>query len=483
MKNHLSQKVNNRLFLFIHGYTGSTSDFSDLPKVLRDTFQAEVSYPLLPGHGTSIEDLVGLTYDDLFADIERTIQKAIHAHKQVVLVGISMGAQAALYFASKYPVKGVIAIAVTHELRFPFNLSCAGIMALFKKKWKKKFTPLEQEFRAVDSTISYDEMLADGWFISRKLRSLVKANARYIIQPVLFVHSAYERLANPSAITKLRRTIRGYVAVRLLENGSHNMFYSPANEDTVAHVIAFIKDMHLFAEGIEPTREKATAIIPAYNEAGRIAAVLATLSRIPSIDEIIVVDDGSHDGTADRVRAFPKVRLLANERNIGKGASMERGVQHAKNNVIFFCDADLIGFTVAHAEAIIRPVLDRTHDMFIGMRGNFMQRAVKLWGLNSGERALRREVWQTLPSYYKYRYRIEVGLNRHVVARNPQGLGWKIFDYGQPIKESKYGILKGTILRWWMNFDVLCAYLFYPFMAVWKKDAQLAEERVGQKEA
>lgn len=180
--------------------------------------------------------------------------------------------------------------------------------------------------------------------------------------------------------------------------------------------------------------------------------------------EIIVIDDGSDDGTAEAASRAGNVTVLVNEHNLGKAASMERGVRNATHEVIFFCDADLIGFTPEHAETIIRPVITGVYDMFIGMRGNFMQRAVRAWGLNSGERALRKTVWRRLPEYYKHRYRIEVGLNYYVKHHTRKGFSWRIFDYSQPIKESKYGVVRGTFLRWLMNFDVLCAYASSPLI-------------------
>ena len=448
MKNS-TERQSNREFIFIHGYTGSTSDFNALPELLARTFDARVSCPLLPGHGTSVRDLIGLTREDLFSPIESQIEEAVSNGKQVVLIGLSMGAQVALYLASKYRVRGVIAIGVTHQLRFPLNLPLVGLIGLVKRRWKKRLTTVERMFRAENKNIYYDEMLSDGWFIARTLRTLVSCRAHHIVQPVLFIHSKMERLANPSGILSLARLITGRSRIHLLENDSHNMLYSEAGTLAMTHIITFIEHMGLFHR--EPQKvtytEKVTAIVPAYNEGCRIGAVLTVLCRSHLIDEIIVVDDGSTDDTASTVRAFTRVTLIVNEQNIGKAGSMNIGVTWARNDVLFFCDADLMGFTTVHAEAIITPVLDGTHNMFIGMRGNFMQRAVTVWGLNSGERALRKHTWHTLPNYYKHRYRIEAGLNRHVTEHGAKGLAWKIFDYTQPIKESKYGIMRGTLLR------------------------------------
>jgi glycosyltransferase involved in cell wall biosynthesis len=90
-------------------------------------------------------------------------------------------------------------------------------------------------------------------------------------------------------------------------------------------------------------------IIPAYNESERLAFSLPKIldyvrkQELPS--EIIVVNDGSNDNTADVVRRFmalnPNVRLVENPGNRGKGYSVRNGMLHATADVMLFTDADL----------------------------------------------------------------------------------------------------------------------------------------------
>jgi len=88
-------------------------------------------------------------------------------------------------------------------------------------------------------------------------------------------------------------------------------------------------------------------VIPCYNEARRITPSLALLRAFvagwPVGDcEIILVDDGSTDGTAAIIqREGPEFRLLQNERNRGKGFSVRRGVLAAAGQYIFYTDADI----------------------------------------------------------------------------------------------------------------------------------------------
>src|SRR5690349_14230478 len=98
-----------------------------------------------------------------------------------------------------------------------------------------------------------------------------------------------------------------------------------------------------------------SAIIPAHNEGQTIAGVIAAMVGHPLIDEIIVVDDGSSDDTAERARAAGAT-VISLAKNSGKAAAMSRGVNAARNEIIFFADADLIGLTPEIVTRIVTKV-------------------------------------------------------------------------------------------------------------------------------
>ncbi|MEI7541930.1 MAG: dolichyl-phosphate beta-glucosyltransferase [bacterium] len=88
-------------------------------------------------------------------------------------------------------------------------------------------------------------------------------------------------------------------------------------------------------------------VIPAYNEEKRLPDTLKKLLKFVSSKkinaEIIVVDDGSKDDTAAVVLALknPKIKLIKNTKNMGKGFSVQNGVKNAKGDIILFTDADM----------------------------------------------------------------------------------------------------------------------------------------------
>lgn len=300
--------------------------------------------------------------------------------------------------------------------------------------------------------------------ISRKLSNLVEKDLKKIRCPLLMIHTEKEGLGDYKKVREIAARTRSELKEILILRGenNHNYYYSENRELIKDKIITFVKKNNLF--GKTKRIEKVTAIVPAFNEEKRITKVLQTLKKSKLINQIIVINDGSTDNTRKVVRKIKGIEYYENKENKGKGYSMDLGVKKSKNNIIFFCDADLKDFKEIHIKEIITPVLKGEYDMFIGTRSNFMQKTVKAWSLNSGERALRKEVWFNLPDFYKHRYRIEAGLN-YYVKHYKNGFGYKKLNYSQPTKESKYGLIKGTFLRWWMNLDVVTSYFSYSFIS------------------
>ncbi|MEZ4367610.1 MAG: glycosyltransferase family 2 protein [Kofleriaceae bacterium] len=116
-------------------------------------------------------------------------------------------------------------------------------------------------------------------------------------------------------------------------------------------------------------------VVPAYNEAQRIAptlrALAAHLAAQPLTWELVVVDDGSTDGTAALVRALApalgSVRVLVQPRNRGKGAAVRVGMLAARGRVRVMCDADG-SMPADELPKLLAPLLAGTADVAIGSR-------------------------------------------------------------------------------------------------------------------
>ena len=122
---------------------------------------------------------------------------------------------------------------------------------------------------------------------------------------------------------------------------------------------------------MEPTY---SIVIPAYNESARLGATLGkVLAYVHSKQwdaEVIVVNDGSRDNTADIVKSFaekdPALRLVENPGNRGKGYSVRNGMLNARGRVVLFTDADLSS-PIEEAPKLFH-ALDAGADIAIGSR-------------------------------------------------------------------------------------------------------------------
>jgi glycosyltransferase involved in cell wall biosynthesis len=119
---------------------------------------------------------------------------------------------------------------------------------------------------------------------------------------------------------------------------------------------------------------KLSVVIPAYNEELRIEKTLLSVSEFlknQSFDyEILVINDGSHDNTAGLVQkleaAIPKLKLVNNKDNHGKGWVTKQGMLEASGDVRLFMDAD--NSTKVEEVAKFLPFFDQGYDLVIGSR-------------------------------------------------------------------------------------------------------------------
>jgi len=119
--------------------------------------------------------------------------------------------------------------------------------------------------------------------------------------------------------------------------------------------------------------ELLSILVPVFNEARTVASVIDRLLTIelPVPREIIVVNDGSSDGTREVLDAFPiqgrAVRILHVEPNAGKGAAIRRGLQIARGTIIAIQDADL-ELDPAQLGALVAPVVAGETKVVYGSR-------------------------------------------------------------------------------------------------------------------
>ncbi|MGB4181798.1 MAG: glycosyltransferase family 2 protein [Dethiobacteria bacterium] len=200
------------------------------------------------------------------------------------------------------------------------------------------------------------------------------------------------------------------------------------------------------------------AIVPAYNEEKTIGAVLGVLTKCRLINEVIVVSDGSTDDTVKIALQFDGVQVVELPENRGKGGAMKAGLEQTAAEIVLFLDADLIGLTEDHVNALLQPVLENQALMSLGVfeKGRIAtDLAQKVAPYLSGQRALQRDLLRDLSDLDLTRFGVEVALHRYMEENKIPVALVNLPDLSHLMKEEKLGLWKGLAARGKMYWEII----------------------------
>lgn len=200
-----------------------------------------------------------------------------------------------------------------------------------------------------------------------------------------------------------------------------------------------------------------TVIIPAYNEEKTIGDVISEVKKVELVNEIIVVSDGSIDNTVGVAKKH-KVEIVELTNNIGKGGALSKGVNATYSEILLFLDADLIGLKKEHVNDLLSPVVYGEADMTIGIfcNGRFTtDLAQKVSPYLSGQRAMKRYIFENIPNVDITRYGVEVALTKYVIKNNIKSKDIILENLTHVMKEEKLGVMRGFASRLKMYWDII----------------------------
>jgi dolichol-phosphate mannosyltransferase len=124
-----------------------------------------------------------------------------------------------------------------------------------------------------------------------------------------------------------------------------------------------------------------SVIVPVYNEVSNIDAILRAVEYAPVKKEIIVVDDGSSDGTREKLQRMPPrddITIVFHERNCGKGAAIRTALAYARGEYVLIQDSDL-EYDPQDYAALLRPLVEGTANVVYGRRPDRPERGLRFF--------------------------------------------------------------------------------------------------------
>jgi dolichol-phosphate hexosyltransferase len=170
----------------------------------------------------------------------------------------------------------------------------------------------------------------------------------------------------------------------------------------------------------DSARDQLSVMVPAFNEERTIGLILDQVLERPEVGEVIAVDDGSTDGTWEILERsasrHPRLRILRQEVNRGKGAALRRAIEELRMPFALVQDADL-EYDPRDYPVLLEPLIEGRADAVYGVRGFAGQTAFSFWfvvgnqlvtlatnvlfdcyisDMESGYKVLRSDLWKRL---------------------------------------------------------------------------------------
>lgn len=225
--------------LLSHGFTATTAEVRPLAEFLH-AHGYTVSCPLLPGHGTTVQEMNRCRWQDWVAAIEAAYQQLTKRCQKVAVGGESMGALLTLYLASHNPeVAAVLSNAVAIKTVSPFIKLLAPLLALVKEYRYRKPGP----WTVVDDRWKgYPVEPYPAAVQLFRLQAALLPRLPIIRQPVLILHGRLDTSAKPESAEMLYRSVSSPVKeLHWLEKSHHCLLLDEEWEQAASLILQFLE--------------------------------------------------------------------------------------------------------------------------------------------------------------------------------------------------------------------------------------------------
>ena len=229
--------------LFIHGFTASPSEVYPVARLVYEITGCTVSGPLLPGHGTSPQDMNQTGWQDWFARVEQEIDYLRRRHARVFVVGLSMGALLALHATGKRPdLKGVVAINTPiFTTSSPWLKAITPLMQYLRPYYSKEMDKDTGELQT-QGRFAYPVMPIKAFISMGKLKKIVVQDLSKLNIPMLLFQSRQDKSVDIQSAKFIQdQAIQCQVRLIYLPESGHIATMGPEKNLIADEIAEFIK--------------------------------------------------------------------------------------------------------------------------------------------------------------------------------------------------------------------------------------------------
>lgn len=228
--------------LFVHGFTASPSELYPTAQILHNSYNCTVDALLLPGHGTSPEEMNETVWQDWFGAVEKELHLLLDTYEKVFVGGLSMGGMLALYAGIHIKgIRGVVSINAPIYLRYPVLRMLAPFIQHFCSYVPKK-SPEHLKRLKKEGRFAYDDVPIKAFLSMMELRDTLVKELDKLSTPLLLMQSRLDESVNRKSAAYIYKNASSS-QIRLIDlTDSRHVATMGTEKEAIAREIANFMD-------------------------------------------------------------------------------------------------------------------------------------------------------------------------------------------------------------------------------------------------